>query len=297
MNAVTIRVPDSFRAMPRWRAADTVWLDALPDSIADACARFGLSVDGAPLHGSNALVVPVLRGEERLALRLTPRTEPVADQIAALAFWDSRGTVRLVDADVDAGLMLLERLDASQSLAALPLSDAVPAIARVMRRLAVPAPPEARSTAAMAAKRAAGLEPDWLAFAKPFERSILDAAVGTAALLSTTDATTAANGDLHYGQVLAGAREPWLVVDPVLLRGDPDVDIARLLWTRLDEMPTAADIVHWFDVIVSVAALDRERAAAWTVFRCVDYWLWGLGNGLTEDPLRCRRILEAFSWF
>ena len=29
----------------------------------------------------------------------------------------------------------------------------------------------------------------------------------------------AANGDLHAGQVLAGTREPWLVVDPMLLRG------------------------------------------------------------------------------
>jgi len=30
------------------------------------------------------------------------------------------------------------------------------------------------------------------------------------------------------------------------------------------------------------------------VFRAVDYWLWGLDAGLTEDPLRCRRLVEAF---
>ena len=25
----------------------------------------------------------------------------------------------------------------------------------------------------------------------------------------------------------------------------------------------------------------------------VDYWLWGADHGLTEDPKRCQRILEA----
>jgi len=26
--------------------------------------------------------------------------------------------------------------------------------------------------------------------------------------------------------------------------------------------------------------------------RCVDYWLWGLSVGLTEDPVRCQRIIN-----
>jgi streptomycin 6-kinase len=27
----------------------------------------------------------------------------------------------------------------------------------------------------------------------------------------------------------------------------------------------------------------------------VDYWLWGLENGLTEDPERCRRLLASLA--
>src|SRR5688572_3215031 len=36
--------------------------------------------------------------------------------------------------------------------------------------------------------------------------------------LCATESVLAANGDLHSAQVLQGTREPWLTVDPVLLR-------------------------------------------------------------------------------
>lgn len=94
--------------------------------------------------------------------------------------------------------------------------------------------------------------------------------------------------------MLAGARERWLTVDPVLLRGDIEYDLARVLWTRLDEM-TDSEIVRHFDTAVREAGLDRRRARDWAIFRTVDYWLWGLSVGLTEDPLRCARLLEALS--
>ncbi|MGW9030063.1 hypothetical protein ACWGQ5_39425 [Streptomyces sp. NPDC055722] len=43
------------------------------------------------------------------------------------------------------------------------------------------------------------------------------------------------------------------------------------------------------------AELDPEVANAWTVVRCIDYWLWGLDSGFTEDPLRCAAIVDAFT--
>jgi hypothetical protein len=36
-----------------------------------------------------------------------------------------------------------------------------------------------------------------------------------------------------------------------------------------------------------------ERARDWVVWRTVDYWLWGLSAGLTEDPVRCARLVDA----
>jgi len=86
-----------------------------------------------------------------------------------------------------------------------------------------------------------------------------------------------------------------LAVEPVLLRGDIEYDLGRVLWTRIHEMPGDTDVRRHFDSLVAVAGLDRERARDWVLFRTVDYWLWGLDHGLTTDPERCRRLVAAFA--
>lgn len=288
-----ITVPPSFYEMPRWWHDGSEWLDGLPQQVERYCRRWHLEVDGEPMHGSNALVVPVIQNRWPAALRLTPPDDDVAAEVQALRFWDGRGTVRLLEADEPGGATLLERLDGSKSLQDLPLRDAVPTLARMMRRLAVPGPTAAGSTAGIAAARLATFESDWRRHDQPFSEQALTAALDCATVLSSTTSDLAVNGDLHFKQVLRAEREDWLTVDPVLFRGDIEYDLARLLWSRLDEM-SDADVHDHFRTIVNIADLTEERAAAWVLFRSIDYWLWGLDHGLTEDPVRCERLVRLF---
>lgn len=295
-HSAAVTVPASFIAMPRWRTEGDPWLRTLPSQIDVQCDRWGLHIVGPPAHGSNAIVVPVDRAGEPLVLRMTPLGPDVAELVHALRFWDGRGTVRLIVADVDAGAMVLERLSA-ESLTTVPVDEAMAILGRTMRRLAVPAPPEVRSTAALVADRAGALSRDWAELSRPFDRTLVAATLAAAERLSTSsrNSSTAVNGDLHSAQALRGVREPWLVVDPVLLRGDIAYDLARALWTRLDEIADASGIVACFDIAVRESGVDRDRARDAVVFRTVDYWLWGLAAGLTEDPVRCERLLRAFT--
>jgi streptomycin 6-kinase len=80
---------------------------------------------------------------------------------------------------------------------------------------------------------------------------------------------------------------------PCLLRGDIGFDLARCLRDRLHGMPDAATINEQLDIIADAAGLDREHARRPAIFRTIDYWLWGLQHGFTEDPLRCRRLVTA----
>lgn len=289
-----IVVPQSFLEMPRWWHEGQQWLVELPDLVERVCEEWHLELDGMIMHGSNALVVPVRRGQDTFVLRLTPPDDRSVDEISALRFWNGRGTVNLFDADPAAGVSLLERLDGEHTLAQIPLEEAVPVIARLMRRLAVPAHPDVRSTADLVSNRIVTMDRDWERLGRPFDRAILDAAIAVGSILRETNSSLAVNGDLHFDQVLRGAREPWLVVDPVLMRGDIEYDLARILWSRLDEMVDLRGIDHWFRVIVEHAGLEFDRATAWVVFRTVDYWLWGLDYGLTEDPVRCARLANVF---
>lgn len=272
--------------MPRWWTEGGEWLRALPAAVERQCGVWDLTIVGAVSHGSNAVVVPVTRGTEEFVLRMSPPGTEVAEQVWALKWWAGRGMAQLYDADVDAGAMLLERL--STPLTSRPIDEAVAVLGRLMRRLAVPAPDEARSTADIVATRSAELEPHWERLGRPFDVAILREALDVAP--SETTSTLAVNGDFHAGQVLAGQREEWLTVDPVLFRGDIEYDLGRVLWWDLDKMD---DIVRYFDLAVREAELDRDRARDWVLWRTVDYWLYGLGVGLTEDPVRCARLITA----
>jgi streptomycin 6-kinase len=292
----TIVIPQAFLDMPRWWRDGQAWLADLPAIIHAQCRRFGLRIDGGLAHGSNAIVVPVRdRAGQELVLRLNPSGPEAAEQVAALRFWAGRGTVLLVDADPDEGVMLLERLAVGHSLSEEPVAEAIAVLGAMMRRLAVPAPSWARGTTDVARIRAAELEPRWRQLGRPFDAAFLTAALHVAPQLSVTSCAAAVNADLHSAQVLRGRREPWLVVDPVLLRGDIEYDLARVLWTRIDEMPDGTTVLRHFDTAVAEAGLDRDRARAWVLFRTVDYWLWGLRAGLTEDPLRCLRLATVFA--
>ncbi len=69
----------------------------------------------------------------------------------------------------------------------------------------------------------------------------------------------------------------------------------ELLWTRADDdaIGSDADLRRLLAMLVDTGELEPRAAHGWAVARCVDYWLWGLENGLTTDPVRCHRVLGA----
>lgn len=293
-----IVVPPSFRAMPRWWHDDAgrAWLDALPAIVEAACTRWQLAVDGPVLHGSNALVVPVHRGAEAAVLRVAPPGDDVDVAAEALAHWDGHGVVRLLELDRDARTFLLERLDDSHSLASEPVLDAIATLGSLTRTLAIPAPKSVASTRDIAAAAVESFPREWRDLGEPTTPGVLDATLAAARRLAAADpGSRSVNGDLHFGQVLAGGRHEWTVVDPVLLRGDPEYDVGRVLWSRLDELPTDAAVHRAVELFVHAASVPLTRARDWVLVRSMSYLLWGLRRGLTEDPPRCLRLLDLFA--
>ncbi|WP_205864583.1 aminoglycoside phosphotransferase family protein [Planctomonas sp. JC2975] len=160
-------------------------------------------------------------------------------------------------------------------------------------------PDDIPTTRGIAASLATELERDWTEAGEPTPRSQLAVGQHLAAELATAPSGAAdafaVNGDFHFDQVLAAERAAWLVVDPVLLRGDREYDIGRVLWSRLDELPDDGDVRDAFELFVRVAEVPRDRARSWVVLRSMSYLTWGIPRGLTEDPVRCRRLLDLFA--
>jgi streptomycin 6-kinase len=290
-----IRVPAAFA---EWRVhldgdAGRQWIESLPALVERLLDKWHLELeDPQPLHGALSLVLLVRRGDEPLALKVTWLADVTTlGEAAALRAWDGRGMVRLLAAEETSGALLLERLDHTRTLHALPIEEAAEVAGALIRTLAVPAPAGLNTLREVAAnihdilprrQRALGdpVPPRWLAAARAPD---LDGA-GEEVLV---------HADLHYGNVLAATRQPWLAVDPRAVVGTPEYSVPELMWTRADDLRTDADIRRLLGTLVRAGNLNGEIAHGWVVTRCVDYWLWGLEHGLTIDPVRCERVLNA----
>ncbi|HWQ12605.1 MAG TPA: aminoglycoside phosphotransferase family protein [Roseiflexaceae bacterium] len=290
-----ITVPEAFAAAAVTRDGDAgrAWVRALPQLVAELCAEWRLVVDGPVLHGYLGLVIPVRRASEPCALKVSWIDESTADEAAALASWGGRGAVRLLEAQPARGALLLERLDHTRSLATLEIGAAVAVAGGLLRRLAIPAPPGFRPLQEVVARLERELPERWAQAGRPMPRRLLDRARALAAELGASASGLLVNYDLHYDDVLAGRREPWLAVDPKVVAGDVEFGVAQLLWRRLEEMQAQGGLERHFRALAEAAGLDLERARGWTLVRCVDYWLWGLSVGLTEDPARCATIIDT----
>jgi streptomycin 6-kinase len=272
------------------------WIAALPALLDRLCQRWRLQVeDGVAGRGYHGVVVPVRRGAERCVLKLTWPVERTVDEARALAAWRGQGAVLLLEADPEAGALLLERLDPTRTLDSLDLRTAAQVAGSLLRRLAIPAPEGVRPLRAVAAAIEVSLPGRQERLGRPVPEGWLAAAGGLAHELGASAGDRLVHADLHYGNVLAGHREPWLAIDPKPVAGDPEHAVPELLWTRVNELEDAQAIRQLLAILVGSGELDGEKARGWAIVRCVDYWLWGLENRLTEDPKRCQRILAALA--
>jgi streptomycin 6-kinase len=293
-----VRALDSTDFAPTQTPAGRKWIAGLA-SLVEALAedwRLSRQTD-AIWYGYNAVVMPVERDEEPLALKVAWPAEPVALEVRALAAWRGRGAVGLMASDERRGALLLRRLDPARSLAGVPLAEAASAAGRLIRTLAIAAPEGIPSMEAVALGIAASLPVRQRLLGTPIPGRWLDGAVGLANDLSAARRPALIHADLHYGNVLASGRRdaPWTAIDPKPFVGDPERSVAELLWTRADELADVEALTGLLEAIVGGGGLDRDRAIAWGFVRAIDYWLWGLEHRLTIDPVRCERVASALA--
>ncbi|MFJ4473035.1 aminoglycoside phosphotransferase family protein [Streptomyces sp. NPDC089424] len=256
----------------------SAFVAGLPRLAADFLDRWQLRTDGPAMHGVSALVLPVVGADgTRAALKLQPLDEESAGEPVALRVWDGDGAVRLLDHDPATGTTLLERLDPTRMLSHLPDSRAaVLVVARLLARLSCgPAPEGMRRLGDIArgmlerTPRALERVPD------PGARRLIADCAAAVREVVHEPGDRLLHWDLHFENVLASERAPWLAIDPKPLAGDPGFDLMPALDNRFE-----AEEVCWrFDAMTDVLGLERARARAWTLARVLQNTLWEIEDG------------------
>ncbi|MEV0115571.1 aminoglycoside phosphotransferase family protein [Streptomyces sp. NPDC050844] len=272
--------------------AGRAFIAGLPARVAEFVERWDLTVDGPSMHGMAALVLPVVRADGTpAAVKFQVLDEETEGEPVGLQVWGGDGAVRLLDHDAGTGTMLLERLDSARMLSTMAdTRKAVLVIAELLARLtAVPAPAGMRRLGDIAAEMVDDLPGALKEIGDPAERAIVERCGGAVREVMGEPGDRLLHWDLHFENVLASDREPWLAIDPKPLAGDPGFD----LWPALNNRFDLDDVLWRFDAMTEVLGLDRERARAWTLGRVLQNALWEIedGRAVDEDDLEVARLL------
>lgn len=259
-------------------------------------AQWDLILDGAPMHGRAALVLPVLRRDGAAAvLKVTWPHAEARDEHLALQRWSGNGAVRLLAANPGRWTMLLERLDSARDLYDVPIDEACAVIGNLLGQLDCPALPQLSRLSA----DSAGLAKRFDSAPSALPRRFVEQASALLADLVTDDAIDSrmVHTDLHYWNVLAAERQPWLAIDPKPLAADPAFAVTPALWNRWEEALASGDLrAHLrrrLSIICEQAGLDEERAKAWSIIREVQMSLWAIEDQDADGLTKTISIIKA----
>jgi len=258
------------------------WLARLPSRVRDLSRRWSLDLAAPYEHDevSCAWVAPVKwAGISSAVLKIGMPHMEADQEIAGLRFWNADPTVRLLEADVDLGAMLLEQCEPGTHLRQVPQDEQDEVIAGLLRRLwrEPQAPHQFRPLSILLdawsreSKEQAHLWPDpglvreGLALIGELSASAFEPV-----LLGT---------DVHAGNVLRAQREPWLLIDPKPFVGDRSYDATQHLLNCTDRL--RSDPLGTIQRFADLLGVDPMRVRFWTFARAAA----NPRRDWTHDPL------------
>ena len=290
-------VPDNLArtVMELYGERGAEWLARLPGALAECERRWSLTVLPPFQPLSYNYVAPAVRADgSEAVLKLGVPNPELRTEIEALQLYEGRGIVRLLDADAEEGILLLERLRPGVPLSSLEDDEQAMMIAAgVIRQLWRPAPLEAPfPTVAKWGLGFRRLRAQFNGGTGPFPAALVQRAESLfAELLASSAEPVLLHGDLHHDNILSAQRQPWLALDPKGLVGEPAYEVGALLrnpYPRLLTWPHVERILsRRVEQLTEELGFDRERLVGWGMAQAVlsawwDYedhghgWEWGI---------------------
>jgi streptomycin 6-kinase len=234
----------------------------------------------------------LLDGSE-IVLKLGPPNDELTSEIIALRHWNGRGAVRVLAAEPERGIVLLERLRPGHTM--LKVFDGIEDDAQttliasqVMQQVWQPPPANASQliTVARWAHGMVDLRRRYGGGTGPFPPRLVEMAERLFADLQASAASPVVlHGDLHHENILQVDDGRWLAIDPKGVIGEPAYEIGA--WLRnppglLHVADLAAFQARRIDLFSDVLGLDRQRLIGWGMAQAVLSAWWDVDEGSGE---------------
>ncbi len=301
----TFHVPGYFAEFVAdyWGDEGADWLRDLPGLLDNYAARWRLA-PLAPFAGlTYNYVTRVHRVDGSVAvLKAGVPGDEFRASIEFLRLCNGDGAVELFEADAEQCVMLMELALPGEPLARLEDDDAATAIAAdVMREFWRPAPEShpfptvqrwLRAFSHVRETHDGGSGPIPEASLARAERLARD-------LLASAPYERLMHGDLHHDNIVSAQREPWLVIDPKGLVGDPGYETGPFLNNPYGRMETWADPARQFrrraEILAERLDYPADRILAWGFTQAVLSAAWHIEDGSDRygDALAHAAALET----
>jgi streptomycin 6-kinase len=251
------------------------WLAALPTQVMEIASAWELELGDPYLPGGQCAWVAPARNPagDELVLKVGWRHREAEHEADGLRHWDGDGAIRCFAARhlENTTALLLERCTPGRQLGtSAPETKQDEIIARLLLRLWARAPQTGHPFSSL--KTMCGEWADSLELAHASDNADLDAGLAREAIetlrtlpgSATTEVLLCT--DLHAGNVLAARREPWLMIDPKPLLGDPAFDPIQHMLNC--DARLIADPSGLANRMAGLLDLDPQRVRMWLFARC-----------------------------
>ena len=305
MPDIPIQITDEFhqRIASVFGEDGVAWLERLPEIVAGCAERWDLTIE-SPFPLSYNYVTPARRADgEPAVLKVRCPHEETATEIDALLAFAGEGVCAVFEHDAERYATLMERVIPGAPLTTIVADDdehataiAIDLMTRLWRS------PPAEHSFPTVGDWARGLARHRTRFdggTGPLPSRLFEEAEDAFGwLLATTTNSLLLHGDLHHDNILSATREPWLVIDPKGIVGDPGYDLGALLYNPMPgllALPNPGRVItRRVDQLAEGLGMERDRVRAWGIAQAVLSACWSIeGNGDWRHTVTCGEYLAA----
>jgi len=247
-------------------------------------------------------VAPVVLGNNSKAiLKLGVPSAGINNEMAALKAYNGNGFCKLLDANPERGVLLLEYLHPGKPLTTITNNaEATKIAAGLVKAMKCSVPRFSFSFPS--------IQDQVKSFSRPREQFnggtgpipeefVIQAESFYKYLSGTMHDVYLLHGDLHHENILSAADNSWKAIDPKGFIGETGYELIPFLMNDLKGRDVLATVTERINIFSEQLNLDRDRIIKWAVYRSVLSLCWKMEDNMkiTADDLEIAGVFYKMS--